>query len=220
MPTMMEIQHVELTIEDVLSLHRHWISKLYVEDLKSEVEIVQLLYERRLPVAISQIQRCLRDWDLRPDTPSSRSSTDTSTSTSMSTASEEWELIRAPSPASSTSSVEPQNVELYTKRPLPSLPQKSTLPRGKRNMLKVTCHNRPVTPYEVEMTLGVLTAPKGPSPLQAYALDQQSHERVAVGLGRVPIFRTYEVREAGGGKGEGRQERDREGQCSEDEGDE
>jgi hypothetical protein len=93
-------------------------------------------------------------------------------------------------------------VELYTKRPLPELPLKSKsscsslhgngkkAARGdrlKKNFLKVTCHNRPSRPYEVEMTLGIV--PKGPSPLQMYALDQQSHERLAIGLDRVPCLR-------------------------------
>lgn len=120
-------------------------------------------------------------------------------------------IRRAPSPASSVHSLEPLepleplHVELYTKRPLPELPLKSRSScssllckdkakggtgrggRPKKNFLKVTCHNRPSRPYEVEMTLGIV--PKGPSPLQMYALDQQSHERLAIGLDRVPCLR-------------------------------
>lgn len=48
----------------------------------------------------------------------------------------------------------------------------------------------------MEMTLGVVVS-KGPSPLQIYALDQQSHERLAVGLDRVPSLRKHEVRTEG-----------------------
>ena len=44
----MEFQNLELTLEDMLQLHREWISKLYVEDMRSESEIVELLHERRL----------------------------------------------------------------------------------------------------------------------------------------------------------------------------
>jgi hypothetical protein len=49
-PIPLEIQNVELSIDDILSLHRHWITKLYIEERKSEEEIVDALYERRLPV--------------------------------------------------------------------------------------------------------------------------------------------------------------------------
>lgn len=47
---MMDIRNVELSVEDILSIHRHWITKLYLDDHKSEMEIVEMLYERRLPV--------------------------------------------------------------------------------------------------------------------------------------------------------------------------
>jgi hypothetical protein len=46
----MDIQNVELTVEDILSIHRYWVTKLYVEDHKTDAEIVTLLHERRLPV--------------------------------------------------------------------------------------------------------------------------------------------------------------------------
>lgn len=49
-PIPLEIQNVELSLDDILSLHRHWITKLYVEERKTEEEIVGALYERRLPV--------------------------------------------------------------------------------------------------------------------------------------------------------------------------
>lgn len=43
----MDIPGVELKIEEVLSIHRQWITKLYIEDSKTEAEIVDLLYEHR-----------------------------------------------------------------------------------------------------------------------------------------------------------------------------
>jgi len=42
-----EIEPFELDIEDILRLHQGWITKLFVEDGRTEVDIVQLLYERR-----------------------------------------------------------------------------------------------------------------------------------------------------------------------------
>jgi hypothetical protein len=47
----MEIRSLELTIEDILLIHRQWITKLYAEDNKTEAEIVGMLHRRRLPVA-------------------------------------------------------------------------------------------------------------------------------------------------------------------------
>jgi hypothetical protein len=44
----MEFQSLDLTIDDILGLHRGWIAQLYVEDRKTEVEIVNLLHERGL----------------------------------------------------------------------------------------------------------------------------------------------------------------------------
>jgi hypothetical protein len=46
----MDFQNPELTVEDILNLHRGWITELYVQDRKTEVEIVSLLCERRLVV--------------------------------------------------------------------------------------------------------------------------------------------------------------------------
>jgi hypothetical protein len=46
----MELEASEFTIEEILCMHRGWITKLFVDDKKSEVEIVELLYERRLVV--------------------------------------------------------------------------------------------------------------------------------------------------------------------------
>ena len=211
----MATQHVQLTIEDVLSIHRQWIIKLYVEEYKTEAEIVDLLYDRRLPVtwaplplyplqlltsaSISQIRDCLRDWNSSHFTPSTCSSSSASTSTSTTDSNnDDWPVVC--SHFSSSSAEEPQFTELYTERPLPSVPSKHTSKASKdlerrprptrqtRDLLKIPYPNRPSRPYEVEITLD--SVPKGPSPLQIYALDQQSHEMLAVGLNRVPSLRT------------------------------
>lgn len=47
----MEIQQIELSVEDILNMHKSWISKLFVEDNRSEVEIVQELQEHHLTVS-------------------------------------------------------------------------------------------------------------------------------------------------------------------------
>ncbi len=44
----MDFENLELTVEDMLQLHREWITKLYVEEGKTEMEIVELLQERHL----------------------------------------------------------------------------------------------------------------------------------------------------------------------------
>jgi hypothetical protein len=46
----MQLETLELTVDDILQLHRGWIMKLFVDDKKNEVDIVELLYERSLPV--------------------------------------------------------------------------------------------------------------------------------------------------------------------------
>lgn len=46
----MEIESLELTVDDILNFHRGWITSLYLEDRKTDVEIVGLLYEQGLTV--------------------------------------------------------------------------------------------------------------------------------------------------------------------------
>ncbi len=46
----MEIETLEFTVEDVLNFHKGWITSLYQEDRKTDVEIVGLLHEQRLTV--------------------------------------------------------------------------------------------------------------------------------------------------------------------------
>jgi hypothetical protein len=47
----MEIQPLELTVADILRLHRSWITMLLVEEKKTEMEIVELLYERKISIS-------------------------------------------------------------------------------------------------------------------------------------------------------------------------
>jgi hypothetical protein len=46
----MEVETFEITIEDILNMHRGWITQTFVQDRKTEVEIVQILQERQLVV--------------------------------------------------------------------------------------------------------------------------------------------------------------------------
>ncbi|TVY25232.1 hypothetical protein LHYA1_G006513 [Lachnellula hyalina] len=205
----MDTQHSELSIEDVLSIHRHWITKLYIEDHMNEQEIVDLLYERRLTVTPSQIQRCLREWNSTTTTSPSFCSSRSTSSLPSTTDSDDWHALRCPSSPSSisTSVEEPHFAELYKKRPLPSLPSSRPLIPPKvckerkrqstgytRDSLETQCHDGSLRePTKVGMKPGRGVIPKGPSPLQIYALDQQSHERLAVGLGRVSSLRGIDI---------------------------
>jgi hypothetical protein len=95
-----------------------------------------------------------------------------------------------PSPV--TADFDPENIHLYKERPLPFIPTTSqhkrksstSLDRPAKDKLKLTCHHGPES-HEVEMTLGIL-GHQGPSPIETYASDDQSHERIAVGLERNP----------------------------------
>jgi len=58
----METEGLEFTVEDILQCHRGWITDLYINEEKTEVEIVELLHERRLFVTcgFSTVSDCLR----------------------------------------------------------------------------------------------------------------------------------------------------------------
>lgn len=46
-----DTQPIELTVEELLRLHLEWIKMLIIEQRKTEVEIVELLYERNISVS-------------------------------------------------------------------------------------------------------------------------------------------------------------------------
>jgi hypothetical protein len=103
-----------------------------------------------------------------------------------------------PSPITAEFSA-PESIGLYQERPLPSLPttpkrkrkSSNSLDRPSKDKLKVTCHHGPEF-HEVEMTLGIL-GKQGPSPIETYASDDQSHERFALGLKRKPDLSNQEL---------------------------
>ncbi|TGO58853.1 hypothetical protein BOTNAR_0173g00080 [Botryotinia narcissicola] len=46
----METQTIEFTVEQLLDLHRYWITELFIMDKKSEEEIVNLLHHHQINV--------------------------------------------------------------------------------------------------------------------------------------------------------------------------
>ena len=46
-----DTQPIELTVEELLRLHRNWITMLLIEQRKTEAEIVELLYERNISIS-------------------------------------------------------------------------------------------------------------------------------------------------------------------------
>jgi hypothetical protein len=164
--------------------------------------------------SISQIQTCISEWGLNASVSTSRRCSLASSPNSESTDAD-WDAVRCPSPASSASSfysTTPANVELYSRRPLPSLPfprpsQTSTPSRLRRMsrsiegakvntarrfsdhssslLTKVTSHQTKTRSYEVETTLSSFA--RETSPLESIANHTQSHELFAVGLRRIQI---------------------------------
>jgi hypothetical protein len=105
---------------------------------------------------------------------------------------------------------DPEAIDEYKERPLPSIPKhkrkgSNSLDRPAKDRLKLTCHHGDEF-HPVEMTLGILNR-QGPSPIETYASDDQSHERIAVGLERSPDRSTelpaFCVRKAGQWSGSG-----------------
>ncbi|KAH6702926.1 hypothetical protein BKA61DRAFT_619778 [Leptodontidium sp. MPI-SDFR-AT-0119] len=191
----MEIQTLEFTEEELLIMHRYFITSLYLEERKTEVEIVSLLWENyRLEVTVSQVTKCIRDWrlelptlsELQPEEP-------------LTPLDEGWVMV--PSMRSSPvpthmpyTPSDPNIMSLYSKRPLPSLPTSKPSPKmdtksrvRKRkhpntDKLRATCHHGagPSNSHEVETTLSSM--PDGPSQMELYVGDYQNHERIPLGL--------------------------------------
>ena len=138
---------------------------------KKHLFVKRSLYITNTEDSVSQIHQCLLDWEvIRP-----RASAPNSRSTNSYIHSEPWEVIP------STSSTSPI-MDMYNNRPLPSIPSKPSkntkYPKGKS--------------YD-KQRLQLTYAPSAPSfnsgsttPLENYVLNDQSHERLAMGLDRVP----------------------------------
>ncbi|CAG8980967.1 hypothetical protein HYALB_00012299 [Hymenoscyphus albidus] len=174
----MDIRNVELSIEDILSIHRHWISKLYLDDHKSEMEIVDMLYERRLPVTVSQVRNCLSEWTLISLPPTLRRGSSSNSSTIDSE--DDWEALRVPSPTSSTTSyysTTPKNIDLYSKRPLPSLPKAASISgtKSKLQRLPKLRHARSNVQTSTNTSIPTRFANRVPALNLNTMITQQSH---------------------------------------------
>ena len=90
---------------------------------------------------------------------------------------------------------EPEAIILYKQRPLPSLPATSKRKRGSsaplkrpdRGNLKLIC------PRGDEFQTKLASLGRGPSPIETFANDDQSHERIAIGLERDPGYNTEQA---------------------------
>ncbi|PVH77297.1 hypothetical protein DL98DRAFT_517405 [Cadophora sp. DSE1049] len=194
----MEIQTLDLTDEDLLSIHRYYITCLYLEDKKTDIEIVQHLYEKyKFQVTLPQIRKCIKDWKLElpispelkpeepkePDTPSD----------------DGWVVIPSMTdpPVLTTNSYTPSDpklMSLYTKRPLPSLPaSKSNTKMDSKSRVRKRqapntdrvrgiCHHGAGSSESHEIETNLSSVPDGPSQMELYVDDDQDHERVAQGL--------------------------------------
>lgn len=50
----MDVQTIEFTVEQLLDLHRYWITELFLVDKKSEEEIINLLHHNQINVTCVQ----------------------------------------------------------------------------------------------------------------------------------------------------------------------
>ncbi|KAH9203111.1 hypothetical protein DL95DRAFT_529785 [Leptodontidium sp. 2 PMI_412] len=175
----MERQSPALTVEDILSIYREWITKLFIEDEHTEAEIVGILRERHLVVKPSQIHGCLANWGLIP---SASADTDSSSSVICAT-SDGWVVIPSPPPVRKTYEPPDQHIrDLYTKRPLPSVPAtmspKESPTSRPEGVSKGTCHLDP----RPRTAKTVISSPERPSLLEAPLTEEQIRERLAAGV--------------------------------------
>ncbi|KAL2063692.1 hypothetical protein VTL71DRAFT_5497 [Oculimacula yallundae] len=207
----MEIQTLELTEEDILRFHRYYVTSLYLEGRKSAVEIVGILYEQsKLQVTVSQIEKCIREWKL--DLPAAQ---ELEPERPMTPSDDSWVMIpparASPTPTNTSyTPSDPNLMSLYTKRPLPSLPSSASKasPSLKADSqsrvrkrqppttdrLRAICHHGPSASDSHEVEADLSSIPDGPSQLELYVDDEQSHERLAVlagvDLSSIPMSRS------------------------------
>jgi len=178
----MEYNELELTLEEMLSIHRVWIISLYTDEHKSEREIVTILCDRGLPVTLSHIRKFFLDWDV-PQINNQMSSIEASIPRSYSQP-DDWELLPKPlSPpyeqyedAYTFTSEEVK--AFYETLPLPALPDHSLTSKASYPPKSGSPEE---TPSSRLSSLGKLL-PEVPSTLEMYQLDVQNHERRALDL--------------------------------------
>jgi len=83
---------------------------------------------------------------------------------------------------------DPQAIERYTKRPLPSLPTSQST-KSASTKVSLTNNYTPSRAESIETALDLV--PEGTSPLEGYMQDTQAHELLAIGLDRDSRFEYY-----------------------------
>ncbi|KAI9047769.1 hypothetical protein LZ554_008479 [Drepanopeziza brunnea f. sp. 'monogermtubi'] len=187
----MEVQTLELTAEEILEWRRGWVQNPYVDNSKTDVEKLELLYQRHLTVTFLEVRKSIGERGLvRPASlgppPQATPSKDG------------WQVVSAPraSPTPSSMSYTPSDphiASLYANRPLPSLPAPKPKPKPKadtkskvltaqssdRNRI---CHHdsKLSEVHDVETILS--SVPIGPTQREVFVEDYQGHAQVAVGL--------------------------------------
>ena len=111
------------------------------------------------------------------------------------TLSDDWVLVSSTPKPEAIPRYMPSDPALmfeYNKKPLPSIPlpesrQKSTKiqkrrPSSTTDRLKLTCHHGPASSDVHEVQARLKSIPDGTSPIDRFAKDPQTHERIALGL--------------------------------------
>ncbi|PQE20345.1 hypothetical protein CJF30_00001637 [Rutstroemia sp. NJR-2017a BBW] len=56
--------HVQFTVEQLLELHRYWITELFITDGKTEEEIVEILHVHHIDITQNKLHSYLSNWNL------------------------------------------------------------------------------------------------------------------------------------------------------------
>ncbi|RQM08366.1 hypothetical protein DH86_00002622 [Scytalidium sp. 3C] len=155
----MPAEDIQFTLEQILNVHRPWITQLYVQECKTEQDIVSLLQERGFHITTAQIHRCLIQWALI--LPSA-----TAIQSYRCCITGDGYHIRNP----------------HKKRPNPDLSysQSSAFKEHKRpsDLLEAMCNHR----QECEALSDFRGVAQGSTQLEIYWSEYQRYQRIATGL--------------------------------------
>ncbi|KAJ5037493.1 uncharacterized protein L3040_007667 [Drepanopeziza brunnea f. sp. 'multigermtubi'] len=187
----MEVQTLELTAEESLEGQRGWVANLYVDNSTTNIEKLELLYQRHLTDTFLEVRKCIRERGLvRPASlgppPQATPSKDG------------WQVVSAPRASPTPSSIsytpsDPNIVSLYANRPLPPLPAPKPKPKPKADTkprvltaqssdCNRVCHHdfKLSEVHDFETILS--SVPIGPAQREVFVEVYQGHAQVAVGL--------------------------------------
>ncbi|ESZ98743.1 hypothetical protein SBOR_0849 [Sclerotinia borealis F-4128] len=179
----MERPRIEYTVEQLINLHRYWITEQFYTDKRSEEEILKLLHLRDINVTLETLHSYLTNWGLytpRPYDP------------------EDWIIVpnadqlysfQEKDDYSIVSATSSQLVPESHKQMPPPILSTAILPTSTIMLSKPTTICSSVNPSLISISLppqpvlkGLDTIPNGLTPLEFYSLDLQDHERRAVDL--------------------------------------